>query len=470
MPRLSLVDQAFFLLETEQRPMNIGVLVLLKPPAGAGPRWADGLLRTMRKRPVGPPFSHRVVPGPLPGVLKLVEDATIDPGSRLHRHTVSRDTDLQGLLDRLCKLHVVRMPRDEPLWEQHVYTGLDGGRVALYFKTHHGLIDGIGFINALNTMLTTSPSQRLPRAIWEGLRHVEPAQRGPAANGLGGWLAAAGEARTIAADLVKLAWHQGLRDLGLGRGLATPFVSTPDILKAAPSPHRVMAHCVLPLARVRTLARRGDAKINDVVLTVLDMALQHYLEEHDTPPDRPLVADVPVALGDDGGAGNRITILQVPLGRPGATPAQRLAQIVHETRQVKQEVRTLAPGALALYSIVEHSIAGTIESLGLSRLPMLANTVVSNPAGLEQRVYFNGAEVELALPFAPVAHHQVLNITVTTYVDQLHVTFIALRDAIPDLPRLAEYAVSALPRLEKDLGVRPKVAKAKRTLRRGAAR
>jgi hypothetical protein len=216
------------------------------------------------------------------------------------------------------------------------------------------------------------------------------------------------------------------------------------------------------------------------------MAMQRYLEEHDTPPDRPLVADMPVALDDHGGAGNRISILQVPLGAPGASPAERLAQVVHETGQVKEEMRTLSPGALTLYSIVQHSVASAIESLGLGTLPMLANTVISNPAGLEQRVYFNGAEVELALPVSVVAHHQVLNITVTTYVDDLHVTFIALREAIPDLRRLAEYTVAAVPQLEADIarrtarkpaartrgaqrrGARRKVAK--RSLRRGAVR
>ena len=106
-------------------------------------------------------------------------------------------------------------------------------------------------------------------------------------------------------------------------------------------------------------------------------------------------------------------------------------------------MRELDHSALTLYSIVQHSLASTIESLGLSELPMLANVVISNPAGFEQRVYFNGAEVELALPISVVAHHQVLNITVTTYVDELHVTFIALREAIPDLPRLADYTAEA---------------------------
>jgi hypothetical protein len=114
-------------------------------------------------------------------------------------------------------------------------------------------------------------------------------------------------------------------------------------------------------------------------------------------------------------------------------------------------MRELAASALTLYSIVQHSIASTIESLGLTELPMLANVVISNPAGYEQRKYFNGAEVELALPISVVAHHQVLNITISTYVDELHVTFIALREAIPDLQRLADYTAAALPELAADL-------------------
>jgi len=218
----------------------------------------------------------------------------------------------------------------------------------------------------------------------------------------------------------------------------------------------VLAHCVLALPQVRAIARAGNAKVNDVLLTLIDMAMHRYLDERGTIPERPLVADMPVALEDHGGAGNRITILQVPMGRPGAAPAQRLADVMQETSQVKQEMRTLAGSALTLYSIVQHSLASTIESLGLSELPMLANAVISNPAGFEQRMYFNGAEVELALPISVVAHHQVLNITITTYVDELHVTFIALREAIPDLRRLAEYTAAAVTELEADLARGPR--------------
>jgi len=55
-----------------------------------------------------------------------------------------------------------------------------------------------------------------------------------------------------------------------------------------------------------------------------------------------------------------------------------------------------------------------------------------------------------------VAHHLVLNITITTHVDQLHVTFIALREAIPDLRRLAEYTADAVTELEADLARGPR--------------
>jgi WS/DGAT/MGAT family acyltransferase len=470
MPRLSPVDQAFFLLETRDRPMNIGLLFVLKPPPGVRGDFAGRLVRTMLRCPVGPPFSYRLKPGPVPGMLALADDPHMDPARRLFRHRLPRGTDLPGLFERLCRMHVKLLRHDAPLWELHVFTGMPGGRVALYFKTHHGLIDGIGFINALNTMITESPTEQLPRAIWEGLRHFTP--RAAPRGGQHGrsLLQTANDTRRTASDLLRLMWHQGLRDIGAGAGLVTPFVSTPNVLKAAPSPHRALAHCALPLAGVRALARRGDAKINDVMLTLIDMAMHRYLDERGITPDKPLVADMPVALTDHGGTGNRITILQLPMGRPAVGPAQRLVDVMRETAQVKRELREIDGGALTLYSILQHSLASTIESLGLSELPMLANAVISNPAGFQRRVYFNGAEVELALPISVVAHHQVLNITITTYVDQLHVTFIALKEAIPDLQRLADYTAAAATNLEADLARARRQGKAQRTRKTPARR
>jgi WS/DGAT/MGAT family acyltransferase len=455
MARMSAMDRAFFLLETEQRPMNVGALVILrgrKPRRGGSA--SDDLVRRMLRCPVGAPFNQRLSSKTFAGWPALVADEHIDPSEQVFRHALPAGSALPALLDRVCALHSRRLDRCRPLWEMHVFDGLADGRIGLYFKTHHGLIDGIGFIRVVQNVVSRTATTRRPQAIWQGL----PRAAGPVSNAdavAGGLLQASLAAGRTAGDLARLAWHLGRRDLGLGRGMTTPFVATPDVLKAPPSPNRVMAHCSLPLARVRAVARRADAKINDVLLATLDIALNHYLDDHGLHVRRPLVADMPVALHDGAGAGNRITILQVPMGHPGATPAERLAEIVAETRLVKEEVRSIGAEALFMYSIFEHAVASAIESLNLGDLPMLANAVISNPAGLNEVVYFNGLPVELALPVSVVAHHQVLNVTISNYADNLHVTFIALKEAVPDVQRLADATMRALVELQRSVSKSP---------------
>jgi len=467
MPQLSAADQAFFLLETRERPMNIGALLVLAPPAGTGGRFADRLLAAMLTRPVGPPFNYRLQPGPIKGLHSFKVDEQMNPASQVHRHALRRSSGLPELFRQICTIHVHLLPRDAPLWELHVFTGLPRGRVALYFKTHHGLIDGIGFIHILNSMFSSRASTRTPKAIWEGMLGVREPASAMKHGDTRGRLSLALDVQQAVTDIARLLWRQGLRGLGLGRGLPLPFL-TPDVLKAAPSPHRAMAHCQLPLQQVRRIAHRGGAKVNDVLLTLLDIAMNRYLQERGIVPDRALVADMPVALDDHGGTGNRITILQVPLGDPRSGPADRLRSILSETQSLKHEVRILSGGSLILYSIALHALASAIESLGLGQLPMLANSVISNPAGFRRRVYFNGAAMELGLPVSVVAHHQVLNVTITTYVNDLHVTFMALREAIPDLQRLADYTTEAVSALEADL--RRRRGSTRQSMQRRAAR
>ncbi len=454
MTGLSPIDQAFFALETAERPMNVGVLFVL-PSTGSTPgRFADHLVARMLRCPVGPPFNARLRPGLFRPLLSLEADERMDASRQVHRHRLPRGSDLDQLYRKVCAIHVRLLPRDQPLWQMHVFTGLPDGRIALYFKTHHGLIDGIGFIRVVTGVVSPSKAAREPRAIWEGLP-VAPvrngARKGAAVSGdaisVEGLIGMAREAAAALGDLARIFYGQSQRGVGRSHGLAVPFMETPNVLRTAPSPNRVLAHCSFPLSRARAIARRGKGKINDVMLAAVDVALNRYLEERGTPPDAPLVADVPVALADHVGAGNRITILQVPMGRPGSTPTERLAEIIRETREMKHVVGTVSGSSLALYSILGHTAASTFESLGLSQSPLLANVVISNPAGLERRVYFNGAPVELALPVSVVGHQQVLNVTVTTYVDQLHVTLMAQREAIPDVRRLAEYVEDAVRRL-----------------------
>jgi WS/DGAT/MGAT family acyltransferase len=476
MARMTPMDRAFFLLETEQRPMNVGLLIVLRGRKPARGRPSDAFVRRMLRCPVGPPFNQRLAENVVAGWPVLIEDDRIDPADQLFRHDLAPGSDLQALFERVCQIHAKRLDRCRPLWEMHVFDGLAGDRIGLYFKTHHGLLDGLGFIQVILNSVSDSANHRKPQALWQGLPAKTIAAAAPAPRSQGsGLLQSAVQAGRTARDLARLTWHLGRRDLGLGRGMKTPFLSTPDVLRAPPSPNRVLGHCSLPLARVRAIARRSGAKINDVLLATLDVALNRYLAEHGRHIRRPLVADMPVALHDGPGAGNRITILQVPMGPPGATPAERLAAIVAETREVKAEVRAIGSDALFMYSIFEHALASAIESLNLGELPMLANAVISNPAGLTHKVHHNGLAVELAIPVSVVAHHQVLNITISNYADELHVTFIALREAVPDVQQLADATQRALVELQQSLQSGQKAAsgrpaRSRRTAKRSPRR
>ena len=60
MPALSVIDLAMFLLETPERPFNVGPLIVLDPPARGRSTFADRLAARMLKRPLGTPFNYRL--------------------------------------------------------------------------------------------------------------------------------------------------------------------------------------------------------------------------------------------------------------------------------------------------------------------------------------------------------------------------------------------------------------------------
>jgi hypothetical protein len=81
MPALSVIDLAMFLLETPERPFNIGPLIVLDPPARGRSTFADRLCARMLKRPVGPPFNYRLRT-PRLGVPTLEVDPKAGPAER----------------------------------------------------------------------------------------------------------------------------------------------------------------------------------------------------------------------------------------------------------------------------------------------------------------------------------------------------------------------------------------------------
>jgi len=454
MPSLSSIDLAMFLLESPKRTLNIGPLVLLRPPAGFKGNFADKLYAKLLKRPPGAPFNYRLN-------LSLTSLPSVEPmpksdiSAHVHRLTLD-DASTPELLKRVCALHETLLDRSGLLWQFYVIDGLADGRVALYGKVHHGIIDGKTFVKAITQWMSGDPHEKEVRAMWDGV--PRPGARDEQRAGLvQGLLAAGGQAvgalRTTAGLYAMLA-EQGLRSagVGVGDGLPLPYLKVSSDFDGPLSAKRSYAFCSLPLAEVRALGKAQGATVNDLLLTVLDMALQRHLARRGGAAGSPMLADMPVALSGGAKGGNQIAVLQVPLGGARASPAERLAAIRAETGRVKASLKKRSSGALMLYSTLVHALPLLIERVSAKAAPRIANLMISNPFGFEGQQYLMGAAVELALPLSVLAAGYKLNVTAVTVHDQLQIGFLAMPGAVPDIDKLARATEQAFVELKAALG------------------
>ncbi|MDM0113692.1 wax ester/triacylglycerol synthase family O-acyltransferase [Variovorax sp. J22R133] len=453
MTALSVIDLAMFLLETPERPFNIGPLVVLDPPARGRKTFADRLMAAMLKRPAGLPFSYklRTTSIALP-TLELDDDA--DVSAQVHRVTLGAPGTVAHLCETVCKLHEGRLDRSKLLWETYVIDGLEGGKVAVYCKVHHGIIDGRGLVQAISNWLSVSPRERTVRAIWEAIPQRTPTEpvQATAADRLIGLFAKAGLTATSAVDLYRMLAQQSLKTLGVeaAKGLALPYAGVPRALGGRVSPKRSFAFTTLPIHEMKALGKAHGATVNDVLLTTLDIALARYLADQGRRPTRPLVTAMPVALAAASG-GNQIAVMHFPLGAPGLSPVERLAAVRAQTATVKGVVETSGSEAVMLYTALVHGLPALVERAGLKTGLPVSNLAVSNPFGFPGKRYLMGAKVDMVLPVSVVSAGQSLNVTAVSLDDRMQLGFLAMPEAVPAIDKLARYTSEAFGQFKRSL-------------------
>ena len=469
MPALSVLDLAMFILESPDRHFNVGPLVVLDPPARGRTGFADRLHARLLERPAGPPFTYRLRT-PRVGMPSLEEDPDFDLARHVHRVTLKAPGSMRQLFDQVGALHQKRLDRSQPLWQFYVIDGLEGGKVALFGKVHHGVIDGRTFVQVISNWLALSPGERAVRAMWEGVpqRASHAATQATVVERLRGAVGKAAGATATVASLYRMLAGQALASVGVGSGktLALPFTGIPKVLQGRSSAQRSFAYCTLPIDEMKALGKARGASLNDLLLVTLDLALARYLAELGTHPDKPLVTAMPVALAAAKG-GNQIAVLQFPLGGPGKSASGRLEDIRRHTATVKDVVKREASAMVMLFTALVHGIPGMLDKFGLKGGVPVSNMVVSNPFGLPEDRYLMGARVELVLPLSLVNAGQMLNVTAVTLGNQLQIGFLAIPDAVPRVDKLARYTREAFDTLEDALAepLAAKKARPKRAAR-----
>ncbi len=453
-------DSMFLLAESREHPMHVGGLQLFVPPEGSGPdfvheiieafRQTDNVSLKFRQRPAEPVGSL--------GNTWWSNDETIDYDYHVRHSAVPQPGRIRELLQLTSRWHGSLLDRHRPLWEAHIVEGLADGRIAVYSKIHHAMVDGVSALRLMQRSLSEDPDSRDCLPPWAlPARTPSDASAGRSIDPWGVLKAGASVAGEIAGLVpagVKIA-NQVFRD-----GDITLPRAPKTMLNGPVGGARRFAAQSWAIDRIQGVAKSSGTTLNDVVLAMVAGALREYLLEHDALPDEPMLAMVPVSLalraesaGKDSGDSNSVGAIIVNLATDREHGATRLEEIAASSRQAKKIMGDLTPLQILALS------AAQVLPLAMTPIPGFVkythppfNVIVSNVPGPTEEMYFNGARLDGMYPVSIVLDGQALNITLTSRHGFLDFGLIGCRRSVPHLQRLLTHLETSLSELEKAWG------------------
>ncbi len=455
--RLKPLDASWLYVDTRATPMHVASLQIFTPPAKAKAHFVRDLV-TQLKRPVKfeAPWNLRLKSSLLRGVLPAWEvDNHLDLDYHVRHSALPAPGGERELGILVSRLHSNALDFDRPLWEVHIIEGLEGGRLALYAKMHHSLIDGVGGMRLLQRAMATSPRQREFVPPWSiGATQATRKKKDPDAHNepmatLIEAVRREGGNLRMAVRGVADAWKLGKR--GEGDALIAPFDAPNSMLNQRITPARRFATQQYSLDRLRTLADNAKVTLNDVVLAISAGALRRFLKELHALPGQALTAGLPVSVRPKGdqALGTAISFILANLGTDVADPLLRLHAIHASTLRAKELLQGLPRESLNSYTMLYMApfVLGQLTGIGGHGRPMF-NVAISNVPGPEKPLYFAGAKLEAMYPVSVLQHGQALNVTCVSYAGKLNFGYTGCRDSLPHMQRLAVYTGEALDELE----------------------
>jgi diacylglycerol O-acyltransferase / wax synthase len=448
---MSPLDSLFLLAESREHPMHVGGLQLFQPPDGADAMDVRTLFDAAILNDEPSPLFHKRARRSITtlGQWGWERDNHFDIEHHVRRNALPAPGRVLELLALCSRLHSTLLDRHRPLWECHLIEGLDDGRYAVYTKVHHAVLDGVASLRLLQRQLSEDPDERDMLAPWAG--GARPAREREGGNPINratlhSALQFAAEAAGLPSVLAKTV-NRGLHDQSTSLSFSAPKTMFNVPITGA---RRVAAQS-WPIERVKQIAKSGGVTLNDVVLAMCSGALRTYLLSLDALPEEPLIAMVPVSLRSksDTRGGNAVGAVMTNLATDLSDPALRLSAISRSMNSGKKALREMTPAQILAMTGLGMSPL-LLPMLGLpelSRPPF--NLIISNVPGPRKPMYWNGARLDGLYPFSIPVDGQALNITCTSYSDELAFGLTGDRRNVPHLQRLLGFLDEELFDLEK---------------------
>lgn len=452
----------FLMAENRSMPMHVGGLQLFRRPEGAGRGYGRELFDHMsspeRISPLFLKHPHRSLR--TAGQLVWEEDTQFDIEHHVRHSALPRPGRIRELLELCGRLHSTRLARERPLWEATVIEGLRDGRVALYTKLHHSLIDGVAAMRLMARVLSPDPDRREMPPPWGYVEQrdapdvdVDPSE------------ITARVLRTAVGLSAEAAGLPGALLTTLGRSLrdeTSPlsFYAPRTMFNQQITGSRRFAAQDWPIERLHAVGRSTGTTINDVVVAMCSGALRSYLLDHDALPDQSLVAMVPVGLNArqsqvaSAEGGNAVGSIMVRLGTDHADAGARLRSVHASMKDGKEALSQMTPVQIVAMSALGQApaiLTPILRLQGLVRPPY--NVIISNVPGPRSTQYFNGARLVGTYPLSIPIHGMALNITCTSYDGLMCFGLTGCRRTVPHLQRLLGHLDAELRSLEKAAGL-----------------
>ena len=453
--RLSTVDWAFLQTETPSKMAHVAGLWVFSLPKGYRKNfWREFIEGLDNALLVTPPFNYK-----LSGGIELpawVEDDAFDLDNHVRFAALPKPGSTRQLLEMVSRVHSHVLDRSRPLWECYLIEGIAGRRVAIYFKVHHALLDGVATMEYLVHSLLQAPDERAVNAFWQPpVKKKSPAPATGLLQRLGKVSATLVDQARSLPELSSTLAKEGLKVLNLAENQGTaPFTAPRTPLGQSITRKRKLGVKSFSLSRVRELGKRTGATVNDLVLAMSAGALRDYFIDSGDLPGKPLTAWVPVSLrsGVEEEAGNRVSVMVCSLATHVEDAGERLQNIMTSIRAAKDELKGQSPRTSDNYSQLLSGLVVLTQTLGIAdRVAPAANVVISNVPGSRDLRYLNGATLVEQYPMSMLIDGQALNITVTSHDDRLDFGLLSCPVAIPDPQKLADRLESALEALEATL-------------------
>lgn len=458
---MSPTSSMFLLAESREHPMHVGSLQLFVPPEGADALDVRALLEdAISDDQVAPLFQKR----PRRSITSLGQwgwevDKDFDLEHHVRRSALPQPGRVLELLALCSRLHSTLLDRKRPLWEMHLVEGLADGRYGIYFKVHHSLVDGVSALKMLGRALSADSDERGMPPTWAPRERAPKAagsegSEGSEGSGVRNALGVVGDAVGLVPALARTV-NRAFNDQG-----GSMSVSAPKSMFNVPiTGARRFAAQSWPMERIRAVGKASEATVNDVVLAMCSGALRNYMSSMDALPEAPLIAMVPVSLHGSGsgaadGGGNAVGVVMCNLGTHLSDAADRLAAVHQSMVDGKAALGTMSPMQILAMSALGVSPLAIWPILGLTgsvRPPF--NLVISNVPGPRQPMYWNGARLDGLYPLSIPLDGQALNITCTSYSDEIAFGLTGCRRTVPHLQRLLRYLDEELGALEQAVGV-----------------